>query len=330
MNYDLSPKVLEEIKKAKRILLNCHRSPDPDSVGSALAMRKILLGMDKEVEIVCPDNVSGDSKFLKSSDVVKKIDYDNFDFSPYDLFIILDSAEWSQVLGFGKEKKPSIKKINIDHHFTNEKFGVINLVDEERSSTSEILYKIFDDWGVLVDGETAEDLLTGIIYDTSCLEHSSADVDTAKIFVKLMELGADKNKIISNIFRNLNFDMVKAMTEITKNMQIDKENRFVWSAVPFEEISQYPGSFGIKSMAAGLYAASVQGADFGMIMVEEKKNFLNVSFRAKMGFDISKIANELGGGGHKQAGAAVLRGIPFGEATKKVLATARKYAQKTS
>ena len=330
MNYDLSPKILDEVKRAKRILLNCHRSPDPDSVGSALAVRKILLGMDKEVEVVCPDNVSGESKFLKSSGAVKKIDYDNFDFSPFDLFIILDSAEWSQVLGFGKKKKPSVRKINIDHHFTNEKFGEINLVDEERSSTSEILFRIFDDWGVLVDSEVAENLLTGIIYDTSCLEHSSADVETAKVFVRLMELGADKNKIISNIFRNLNFDMVKAMTEITKNMQIDRDNRFVWSAVPFESISRYPGSFGIKSMAAGLYAASVKGADFGMIMVEEKKDFLNVSFRAKMGFDISKIADELGGGGHKQAGAAVLRGIPFEKAVEKVLAVARKYAQKTS
>lgn len=330
MNYDLSPEILEEVKKAKKILLNCHRSPDPDSVGSALAMRKILLGMDKEVKIVCPDNVSGDSKFLKSADVVEKIDYDNFDFSPFDLFIILDSAEWSQVLGFGKEKKPSVKKINIDHHFTNEKFGIINLVDAERSSTSEILFRIFDDWGVVVDGEVAEDLLTGIIYDTSCLEHSSADIETAKIFVKLMELGADKNKIISNIFRNLNFDMVKAMTEITKNIQLDKEHRFVWSAVPFEVISQYPGSFGIKSMAAGLYAASIQGADFGMIMVEEKKDFLNVSFRAKMGFDISKIADELGGGGHKQAGATVLRGIPFDKAVEKVLSVARKYVKKAS
>ncbi len=328
MNYKESQEILEEVRKAKKILLNCHRSPDPDSVGSALAMRKILLGMDKEVEIVCPDNISNDSKFLMSADAVKKIDYDVFDFSGYDLFMILDSAEWTQVLGFGKEKKPSIKKINIDHHFTNENFGVINLVDAERSSTSEILFRIFDDWGVIIPEEVSEDLLTGIIYDTSCLEHSSADIGTAKVFVSLMELGADKNKIISNIFRNLNFDMVKAMTEITKNMQIDKEFRFIWSAVPYETISHYPGAFGIKSMAAGLYAASVQGADFGMIMIEEKKNYLNVSFRAKMGFDISKIADELGGGGHKQAGAAVLRDISFDEAVEKVLAVARKYAKK--
>ena len=133
-----------------------------------------------------------------------------------------------------------------------------------------------------------------------------------------------------DIFRNINFDSVKAMTEITKNMELDKEYRFVWSAVPYETISLYPGSYGIKSMAAGLYASSVEGANFGIIMIEEKKNYLNISFRAKIGFDISKIAEELGGGGHKQAGATVIRNLPFDQAVIKVLEVARKYAEKTA
>src|SRR3990172_472645 len=118
MNYKESKKIFEENKKAKKILVNCHRSPVPDSVGSALAMRRILLDLGKKVEIICPDNISNESKFLKSSEAVQKIDYDNFDFSGFDLFLILDSAEWVQVLGYGKEKKPAVRKINIDHHFT--------------------------------------------------------------------------------------------------------------------------------------------------------------------------------------------------------------------
>jgi len=327
MNYKESTQILEEIKKAGKILINCHRSPDPDSVGSALALREVLLELGKEAEVICPDNISNESKFLKSSEVVQKIDYDTFDFSGFDLFLILDSAEWLQVLGYGKEKKPGIRKINIDHHFTNEKFGDINLVDFDRSSTSEILFRIFDDWKIKITKNMADDLLTGIIYDTSCLEHSSADVDTAKTFVKLMELGADKDKIVSNVFRNINFDSVKAMTEITKNMEFDKERNFVWSAVPHEVISLYPGSYGIKSMAAGLWASSIEGANFGIIMVEEKKGYLNVSLRAKMGFDISGIAEKLGGGGHKQAGATVIRNMPFDQAVIKVLEVARKYAK---
>lgn len=328
MNYKESKKILEEIKKADKILVNCHRSPDPDSVGSALAMRKALLNMGKEVAVICSDNISGDSKFLKSSDSILRIDYDTFSFSAYDLFLILDSSEWSQVLGFGKEKIPEIEKIVIDHHYTNEGFGKINIVDSGRSSTGEVVYRLFEDWKVSVDEEIAEDLLAGIIYDTSSLQHSSADIGTAEAMVSLMKLGADKNKIIFNFYRNIGFDKVKLMGEVIKNMEIDKENRFVWSAIPNETFTLYPDSSGVKSMAANQWASSIEDTDFGIIMIEEKKNFLNVSLRAKEGFDISKIAEALGGGGHKQAGAAIIRNVPFDQAVIKVLEATRKYAKK--
>ena len=328
MNYKESSEILKEIKKAKKILINCHRSPDPDSVGSALAMRKVLADMDKSVEVVCPDNIPPDSKFLIFSEVVKRVDYDEFDFSSYDLFLILDSSEWSQVAGFGKDKIPDIKKIIIDHHYTNDGFGIINIIDSERSSTGEVLYKVFEDWAIDISKEIAEDLLAGIIYDTSSLQHPSADVRTAEAMAKLMEIGADKNKIISNFYRNISFDKVKLIGEVLKNLDIEKEHRFVWSALPYEALTLYPDSMGVKSMAANFYASSIEGTDFGIIMVEEKKDFLNISLRAKEGHDISKIAEPLGGGGHKQAGAAIIRKTPFDQAVIKVLEAARKYAKK--
>ncbi|HKB88339.1 MAG TPA: bifunctional oligoribonuclease/PAP phosphatase NrnA [Patescibacteria group bacterium] len=327
MNYKESQKILEEIKKANKILINCHRSPDPDSVGSALAMRKVLLDMGKTVEVVCPDNISVDSKFLESSDKVQRIDYDTFDFSGYDTFLLLDSSEWSQVAGLSN-KIPEIKKIVIDHHYTNKGFGEINIVDSKRSSTAEVVYKIFKDWNIKISTEIAQDLLAGLIYDTSSLQHSSADITTAKTMAHLMELGADKDKIIFNFYRNISFDKVKLIGEILKNLQIDKENRFVWSAIPHETYILYPDSSGVTRMAANFYASSIENTDFGMIMVEEKKDSLNVSMRAKVGSDISKIAEELGGGGHKQAGGAMVKDVPFDEAVEKALAVARKYARK--
>lgn len=330
MNYKESKKILEEIKKANKILINCHRSPDPDSIGGALAMRRFLVDLGKFVRIICPDSIGKESEFLQSSDLIQRIDYEKFDFSEYDLFLILDSSEWVQVAGYGKEEIPEIKKIVIDHHYTNEGFGKINIVDPGRSSTCEVLFRIFADWNIKIDQEIAEDLLAGLIYDTSSLQHSSANVDTAKTMATLMGLGADKNKIINNFYRSIAFDKVKLIGEVIKNMHIDIEHRFVWSAIPHETFIQYPDSNGVKSMAANLYASSVDGADYGMIMIEEKKDFLNISFRAKDGFDISEVAVDLGGGGHKQAGAAIVRNTEFNEAVEKVLAVARKYAKKVN
>jgi phosphoesterase RecJ-like protein len=63
-------------------------------------------------------------------------------------------------------------------------------------------------------------------------------------------------------------------------------------------------------------------------MVETSDGVLSVSFRSRTGFDVSKIANEVGGGGHKAAAGARIEGLPFQEAVNKVLKAARKYAAK--
>jgi phosphoesterase RecJ-like protein len=332
MNYRESQEILEEIKKANKILINCHKSPDADSVASALALRRVLVDMGKQVEVVCPDELTRDCRFLKSSEVVRKIDFEKFDFKKHDLFIFLDTSELRQVAGRGKENilgVKEIRKIVIDHHYTNAGFGDVNLVDLKRSSASEILFGIFEDWGVDITPEIAEDLLTGIIFDTSSLQHPNADIQTAATYTKLMELGADKDKIILNLFKNIGLDQVRLIGEVLRNMQIDREARFVWSAVPYNIQSQYPHSAGVKSMTANLYASSIEGADFGMVMIEEREKYLNISFRAKKGFDISKIAIALGGGGHKEAGATAVTGLSFDEAVQKVLETTRKYAAKS-
>ena len=72
MNYKESTQILKEIKKAKKILVNCHRGPDSDSVGSALAMYGVLEDMGKDVSIVCPDEIPEDLKFLEKSSLIKK------------------------------------------------------------------------------------------------------------------------------------------------------------------------------------------------------------------------------------------------------------------
>src|SRR3990167_9084074 len=101
MNYKESAQILEEIKKAKKILLNCHRSPDPDSIGSVLAMKLVLESMGKEIEIICPSRELYESvNYLPGYNKIKRgIDYSAFNFSDYDLFVVLDSASWGMVSG---------------------------------------------------------------------------------------------------------------------------------------------------------------------------------------------------------------------------------------
>lgn len=327
MNYKESKKILAEIKKAEKILVNCHKSPDPDSVGSAISLYAVLKTLGKEVEIICPSNLPNSLQFLPFSEQVIRVDFEKFNFSDYDLFVVLDSGGWNMVVGDASIPQPNIPIISIDHHKTKEKFGTINLIDSEISSTAEILFLLFKDWKVEINKNTAIALLTGIIGDTGVFRFPGVTSQTLEVAKDLMEKGADKDEAIFNVYGSLSFNLVKFWGEVLNRMEFDEEYEFVWSAVPFEVYKEYSHPEGAKETAATMFARIVEDTDFGIVMVERKEKILSISFRSRTDFDVSEIAVALGGGGHKAAAAAEIKGLEFDKAVKKALRVARKFAK---
>lgn len=326
MNYKESQKIINEIKKAKKILVNCHRGPDSDSVGSALAFLEILKNMGKEVLVICPSDIPSDLTFLKGANEIVRVNFTTFDFSKFDLFIILDSSNYSMVTGLKDSERPEINSIVIDHHYSNEKFGKLNLIDSQMTSTGELIYHLLKDWNLPVSKEIAECLLTGIIGDTGTFQYQNVGVETLRVAAELMEKGANKDKIVFNLYRSIEFKEVKMWGKFIETMMI--EDGFIWSAIPLSTYKDFGEYAYAKEDVANLFFPIVKGTEFGIVMVETSEDILSVSFRSRNDFDVSKIAEEIGGGGHKAAAGARIEGLPFQEAVNKVLKVSRKHVQK--
>lgn len=323
MKYKESQLILDKIGKAQKILLGCHRNPDPDTVGSNLAMYQVLSRMGKEVKVICPDNIFEDVKFLPKSEVVEKVDYKSFDYAQYDLFILIDSSSWDMATGNKELAQFDLPIAVIDHHLTNTGFGEINLVDKESVSAAEVVYNVFSDWGEEIDKDIAQCLLAGIIADTGIFGYPHIHSETLAIGKELMDKGADKDQIVEQIYRNIPFEKVKMWGEIISRMEMDVEHKFVWSAVPNEIFEQYGSPVSSKETAASLFSPVVGDTEWGMIIIEEEKGILSISFRSKGSFDVSKLAVELGGGGHLAAAGAKTMHISFEQGVKKILEVAR-------
>jgi len=331
MNYEESLKILEEIKKAKRILINCHYKPDSDGIGSALAIYLALNKIgDFEVELICPSKLPESYNYLPGFEKIKQVNYSEFNFSKYDLWIIPDAANWWQISGILDFNPPQINVVNFDHHETNEVGFKISIISKGLSSTAELLDNVFEDWGVKLDKDIATCLLSGIIGDTGVFRYTNVTAKTLEVSKRLMDLGVDKNMIVMRTYGSIPFNEMKFWGRILDLMRLEKEYNFVWVAISLNEYEKYDRPIEAKSASASNFASIVDGTDFGIVMVEEKKNFVTCSFRARGDFDISRIAKELGGGGHKEAAGARIVGFTFDEAVKKVLEVARKYAKKTS
>ena len=311
-NYFLSKSILEEITKAQNILINIHRNPDLDSIGSATAVYQALIKMRKNVTLVCPHEIPENFKFLKGADNVETVDFSGWAGKPrpYDLFLILDSGSYDIVTGSKEIKLPDVKKIVIDHHRTNNwtKYSS-RLLDIKAAATCEIIYQMFIDWGIEIDSDMATSLFSGIAGDTVFFKYGENAKRTFKIATELLDKGADKNKLIDQVFDNFDFDLVQIMGEFLKKMEkgISSSGEFIYSILDYETFVKFGMHRGARETVANLFARSIKGFDFGIMAVEYEKDKFAVSFRSKK-TDVSEIAKKFGGGGHKNAAGATIYG----------------------
>lgn len=326
----IANKILSEIKKANSVLLALHVSPDGDSVASVLAMNEFLERLGKKTKIVSFSKIPSEFNYLSGIEKAEIINFKKIDFSNYDLFIALDCAQQSMITksDYPCDKFPNnFKVINIDHHLTNTKFGDINLINAKACSTSEIIYSLFLKWKVIIDKRLAHLIFLGILTDTGCFQYPSTNQNTFKIAGKLMKSGADLNQAVLMHYRSVSLNTVKYWSRVLQNMKLDESGKFVISIISMQEVAE----MGIDPEeeiggASSFFAPIIKGTEFGII-IEENEGFIKGSIRSRAGFGVSKIAEELGGGGHKLASGFTLK-MPLDEAVEKVIETARKYINK--
>jgi len=325
--YTQSTLILQEIKKAHKILLNAHRNPDLDSIGASTALAMVLKKMGKKVQIVCPHEVASEFMFIKGASDIETINFKDFkDFQLYDLFLILDSGSFDIITGSKEVELPDMKKIVIDHHRSNSFTDVgLRLVEEKAAATCEIVYKIFSDWGVDIDSDLATALFSGIAGDTVFFRYSENTKEMYKIIADLIDKGANKDTLVEKMFNNYSFGFVKLLGEFLDNMKLEKvgERAFVWSALPYRIFKKYGFPKGARETAADLFFQSVKGTSFGLAILEEKEGRVCVSFRSIGEKDVSGIARALGGGGHRNAAGATVMG-GFSASLKIIIDKAKK------
>jgi len=313
MNYKNSPLILKAVKRAKNILVNIHPHADLDSIGSGLAFKKVIEQIDskKKVLIVSPEAIKEDFSFLGGEvKNIKVIDFSSFDFSSFDLFLILDASSEDRVTGSKKIFLPKkIKKIVIDHHLDNRIESDIKLIEDKACATCEILFKLFSDWQIKIDRDLATLILAGITGDTVFFRYFSDVKNQWKIVEYLLNLGADFKLIRENYF-SYSLPFLQFLGEFLRRLKIEKikNKKFVWAAMSFEEYQKFELLTAGQSFVADLFLAAIKEADFGFLILEKEKNKLSISFRSKPEINVAVIAEKLSGGGHKNAAGVTVEG----------------------
>ena len=294
--------VAETIRANDAFIVVTHENPDGDALGSMLAMAIALgdLGKDTVMYVSGDAPTPGEYRFLDLSSLRRELPDDTEE----RVLLALDCASGRRI---GPE--PAVVErarlvVNVDHHHDNSRFGDLNLIVDDASSTAEIVRDILASLDVRLSPDIAEALYVALVTDTGRFQYSNTTPKALRLAADLVEAGADVHGIFRLVYETVQFAKLKLLARALGRAELYENGRLVVSYLlkdDFAEVgAEEPYSEGIID-----YLRSVEGSEMVALIREPPRDggpARRISLRSSRDeVDVSAVARAAGGGGHRQA-----------------------------
>ena len=294
--------VADAIRSNDRFLLVTHENPDGDALGSILAMSLALdaLGKDSVMFVGGEMALPTEFGFMPLGEVRRTVPDD----AAERVILALDSATAPRTRLEADLLEHAPLVIDVDHHHDNTRYGKINLIVADASSTGEIVRDLLRELGVEVTLPIAEAIYVALDTDTGRFQYSNTTQKAHELAQELMAIGVDPQEIFRQIYESEPFERKKLKGKVLERMQRYEGGRMVASYLlrsDFEELGVG------EEFAEGAIdeLRSVKGVELAMTIREPPSPDgpqRRISMRSSSDvFDVSAIARQRNGGGHRRA-----------------------------
>ena len=311
----------ETIEKATSIIIFSHVNPDGDTLGTMCALYKTIKNyFKKEATMVTVGKIPDIYHFLPNIEIVKKpqdIDKEAL----FDLAIAVDIAakdRMSEALPFFEKAKT---KINIDHHKTNNGYGDFTYIKPDASCAGEVLFDILENLNLKPDKDVATALYTAVLTDTGCFRFENTKAVTLQKAAKLIEYGANPEKIARYCYESKPKPMVQLQAHCLLNTEFIEENKIAYVCIKNSDMKKFNAE---NDHTEGIVEAlrQINSTEISFVLKEVDKNTTKCSLRSKTK-DFSKVAAVFGGGGHTFAAGCTIK-KPLNIACDKMIEEVKK------
>ena len=305
----------EQIEPGARAWLDCfretdawlvcpHMKPDADTLGSALAMAKLLRALGRKVWVACADPVVERYGFLAGAhDVV--VGRLPADLPPHCGVVTLDAADFERLGAMAPLVADMRPFVNLDHHISNPGFGSHNWVDTASAATGELVFLLYQFFGVPIERDAATALYAALVTDTGFFRYPATTPRTLAIAGELVACGVDFPGLIAQIYERQSAGAVRLAGLALSKFQLEAGGRVAWTSISSEMFAAADAS---EDDAEGIIEElrKIEGVQILYILRESLDGPVRVSLRAKPGFDVNAIARAFGGGGHVLAAGCTI------------------------
>jgi phosphoesterase RecJ-like protein len=293
--------IADVLRKHDRFLVVTHENPDGDALGSLLAAALALRHLGKDAVMYLPGTtpLPAEYDFMPLDDLVREAPAD----AAERVLVAVDCAK-AERIGDDAAVSRAPLVLDIDHHHDNTRFGDLNLIVADASSTGEVLRDLFDELGIELTPELAEPLYIALVTDTGRFQYANTTPKALRLAAELVDAGANIHAVFQQVYESVDFAKLKLLARALDRAEVLEGGRIVVSHLlrtDFAEVgAAEPYSEGIID-----YLRAVEGAELAVLIREQ----LNEAAHAHKGslrssideLDVSAIARRFGGGGHRQA-----------------------------
>jgi bifunctional oligoribonuclease and PAP phosphatase NrnA len=293
--------IVDALQRHDRFLVVTHENPDGDALGSLLAMSLALRQLGKDAVMYLPGQtpLPQEYGFMPLGDLIRERPAD----AGERVLLAVDCAKEDRI-GDESLRSGAPLVLDIDHHHDNTRFGDVNLIVADASSTGEILRDVFAELGVGLTPELAEPLYIALVTDTGRFQYANTTPKSLRLAAELVEAGADVHAVFQQVYESVEFAKLKLLARALGRAEVLEGGRIVVSHLlrtDFAEVgAAEPYSEGIID-----YLRAVEGAELAVLVREQMHGSPHAhkgSLRSSIDeLDVSVIARSFGGGGHRQA-----------------------------
>jgi phosphoesterase RecJ-like protein len=318
---------LKGILSARRIVLSTHVDPDGDALGSEIALDSWLSRNGIQSAIINHSPTPAVYTWLDPEARIRVFEpsRDRDMILAADLIIVVDANHPERLRSMQDVVLASpARKAIIDHHLDPHPFAELTLVDENATSSGELIFRLITAFSEdSVSPEIASALYCAIMTDTGSFRFPRVDADILRIAAELIERGADPVTIYRNVYEQWSGERIHLLGEMLAGMKLTAGGRIAYVTVTQEMLSR-TGTSEEDTDNFTVYPMSVQNVVAGILFLELRDG-VKMSFRSRGDIPIHELAREFGGNGHMNAAGARVRGRDFSEVREEVLRAATKY-----
>ena len=299
----------EAIESSQKFILSSHLRPDADALGSELGMASLLRQKGKEVTIVNPGASPAHLKFLDPENEIKCIaDMKSGWSNSYDTWLVIDTSSWQQLGDIGTlMQKFAGKKIVVDHHVSSDKLDAIEFKDTKSPASGCLVFEYATHANLKLDPQTAMQLFSAICTDTGWFRFPATNSNTYRIAAELIDAGVDQSTLHKELYERGSLGKLHLSGAALSRVEVGCDGLLAYTYVSqddFKKIKAHPAD--TENLVNE--CLKIDGVEVALILVEQQNRQVKISFRSRGRFNVAKIAEEFGGGGHILASGGMVPG----------------------